>query len=106
MSDELTVQTTFYALTAPLPGYTLEDQVLGGLTLREWLRKYGGSDGEDGFIDWIWNHPTNFFKSEEYANAARAGDNAIGRRVYTVEPFTPVPLLARLREMGEEANEE
>lgn len=100
-TEQLTADTTFYALTATLPGYTLEDQIMGTLTLRECIWNYGGSDGEDRLVDELYAD-LRFFLSSKEAMIYKFANCVLG----LPEPFTPASLLARLREMGEEANEE
>jgi hypothetical protein len=98
MSNEIDATTTFYALTAPQNGYTLEDQVLGPLTLREWLHVHSGGL-EDAAQEWA---DDLVFDPQFYLTADEAlGELSINASSYPVaarpEPFTPEELLNRLR---------
>lgn len=94
-TEQLTAQTTFYALTASLPGYTLEDQVLGSLTLREWLLKYDYcQDGEENIMRLMATHGRNFFFRRE---GAELQQRTYSRWSTDIVEITPAELLNRLR---------
>lgn len=99
-NEELTADTTFYALTAPIDGYRLEDQILGPLTLREWLRVHNGQDAEDDLAEELFYAP-GFWRTEDMAMEFKYASLTLGMP----EAFTVAALLNRLRLDGMEANE-
>jgi len=100
-TDEITADTTFYALTAPVKGYRLEDQVLGSLTLREWLRKFNGQDAENDLACELYENLW-FFTSEAEALDYKHQCHIQGE----TEAFRPRDLLNRLRLEAMEAQED
>lgn len=92
---EIDAHTTFYALTAPVDGYRLEDQILGPLTLREWLLKYDYcQDGEENIMRMMTTHGRNFFFKLPAAELSQQYQN---RWATEIVEITPAELLNRLR---------